>query len=64
MLLGQVKFPGLGSFMKDCRCVCVSLRGWRLRQGRPRLSTVSNLYEDRLRDKHFIFTVCNIRYKP
>lgn len=57
MLLGQVKFPGLGSFMKDCRCVCVSLRGWRLRQGRPRLSTVSNLYEDRLRDKHFIFTV-------
>ena len=48
--------------MKGCRCVCISLRGWRLRQGRPRLSTVPNLYENRLRDEHFISVVCDARY--
>lgn len=35
--------------MKGCQCVWVSLRGWRLRQGRPRLSTVSNLHKNRSR---------------
>lgn len=33
--------------VKTRRCICVSTRGRRLRQGRPRLSTVSNLRENR-----------------